>query len=68
MFTEGVGVIPKGTTIFIAMYKLHRNPDIWGPVPDKFNPENFHRDEMKNRPPFCFVPFGGGARNCIGEC
>lgn len=53
--------------MFIAMYKLHRNPDIWGPHADTFDPENFDHDKMKNRPPFCFIPFGGGARNCIGR-
>lgn len=65
-FVEGVGMVPKGTTMFIAMYKLHRNPELWGKNADKFNPENFQREEMKKRPPFCFTPFGGGARNCIG--
>ncbi|XP_063709175.1 probable cytochrome P450 313a4 [Culicoides brevitarsis] len=65
-YIDDVGLIPKGTTMFIAMYKLHRNPTIWGPNAEKFDPENFSADKMKDRPPFSYLPFGGGARNCIG--
>lgn len=32
--------IPKGMTIGISIYALHRDPDVW-PEPNKFDPERF---------------------------
>ncbi|HCB49281.1 MAG TPA: cytochrome P450, partial [Chloroflexi bacterium] len=31
-----------------------------------FRPERFDRSERPKQPPFTYVPFGGGPRNCIG--
>jgi cytochrome P450 len=34
------------------------------PEPSKFDPSRF--ENLASTPPYCFVPFGGGARICPG--
>ncbi len=52
-----------GTTVLIAPLVLHRRPDLF-PDPERFDPERWLRGDT---PQFAYVPFGGGARRCIGE-
>ena len=33
--------IPKGTTIMVPVYTLHRDPALW-PEPDAFKPERYY--------------------------
>jgi len=42
---------------------LHRNPQAF-PDPDTFRPERFANGTSADAP---FLPFGGGARRCLGE-
>ncbi|KXJ82716.1 hypothetical protein RP20_CCG011896 [Aedes albopictus] len=58
--------IPRGTTIILCLYALHRRPEIWGPQADRFNPDNFREDVCRERPVGVFVPFSSGPRDCIG--
>jgi len=58
--------LPKGTSITIPVLGLHRDPTIY-PNPDKFDPERFNTDQIKERHPYVYLPFGQGPRNCIGE-
>jgi cytochrome P450 len=55
--------IAAGTTVFMAPLELHRRSDTF-PNPKRFEPERWAGFEP---PPFSYVPFGGGARRCIGE-
>ncbi len=55
--------IPKGTTVFAAPLLLHRRADLFS-SPEAFDPDRWLEFEP---PPFAYVPFGGGARRCIGE-
>uniref|UniRef100_A0A1B0D2M6 Cytochrome P450 n=1 Tax=Phlebotomus papatasi TaxID=29031 RepID=A0A1B0D2M6_PHLPP len=57
--------IPKDTLIFIPVYTVHHDPKIY-PHPHKFNPERFNEENMRNRHPYTYLPFGEGPRNCIG--
>ena len=46
---------------------MHRNPELFGEDPDKFIPERFMNDAMKEQVDnFLFHSFGGGPRICIG--
>ncbi|XP_065082895.1 uncharacterized protein LOC135705214 [Ochlerotatus camptorhynchus] len=58
--------IPAGTTVVSCIYKVHRDPEIWGPEADSFNPDNFLPDLVAKRHPYSYLPFSGGPRNCIG--
>jgi cytochrome P450/GrpB-like predicted nucleotidyltransferase (UPF0157 family) len=60
---NGVVAIPAGTTVFFAPMMLHRRRDFF-PDPDRFDPDRWLGPEP---PQFAYVPFGGGARRCIGE-
>ncbi|MBV8153142.1 MAG: cytochrome P450 [Candidatus Eremiobacteraeota bacterium] len=55
--------VPAGTTVFVSPRVLHVRPDLYrGPM--QFDPDRWIGWEPA---PFAFVPFGGGARRCIGE-
>jgi cytochrome P450 family 6 len=59
-------VIPQGTTAFVCTYSLHHDPEYF-PAPEKFNPERFNEENEKFITPFTLLPFGEGARQCLGE-
>ncbi|WP_024517251.1 cytochrome P450 [Bradyrhizobium sp. Tv2a-2] len=59
--------LKKGTFISILVTALHRDPAVWGPNPDVFNPENFSREAEAKRPINAWKPFGNGQRACIGR-
>ncbi len=61
--TVGGSTIPPKTTVFMAPLLLHRSAEYF-PHPDRFDPDRWIGFEP---PPFAYVPFGGGARRCIGE-
>lgn len=58
--------IPKGTTVMLSPYAMHRNADIW-PDPERFDPVRFHPNEAARRPRYSYFPFGGGPRVCLGN-
>ncbi len=55
--------IERGAGIVISPYVSHRNA-AWFPEPERFAPERWERPAW---PEFAYVPFGGGARRCIGD-
>jgi cytochrome P450 len=57
--------IPAGTRVVYSIYLTHRMKEYW-PEPDRFDPERFAPEQSQVRPPYTYVPFGGGPRNCIG--
>ncbi|KAF7392697.1 hypothetical protein HZH66_008530 [Vespula vulgaris] len=57
--------VPKGTRIWIPIYAIQRDPEIF-PSPDAFKPERFSHENEKTRHPMSHLPFGDGPRNCIG--
>jgi cytochrome P450 len=59
-------VIPAGSMVIVYVYGAHHAPRHWQ-NPESFDPERFTREEMKQRTPFTFLPFGGGPRVCIGQ-
>src|ERR1700760_443877 len=59
--------LKKNTFITVLVLALHRNPSVWGPNPDAFDPENFSREAEASRPVNAWKPFGNGQRACIGR-
>jgi cytochrome P450 len=58
--------IPRGATIFISPYAMHRNPKLWTD-PEKFQPERFLDESGRRITPDMYLPFGVGPRTCIGN-
>lgn len=58
--------VPKGSTIMLSPYVMHRNPKYWN-NPEAFVPERFAPEEVEQRQSHTYVPFGGGPRGCIGD-
>lgn len=63
----GKYTLKKGTFITVLVLGLHRDPAVWGPHPDAFNPDNFSREAEAARPANAWKPFGNGQRACIGR-
>src|SRR6185503_11359093 len=59
-------VAPKRSIIVISPYVIHRDARYYS-EPDRFNPDRWTPEFKAALPPFAYVPFGGGARRCIGE-
>ncbi len=57
--------VPKGSVIGVCTYVLHRDPDNFE-NPEGFDPDRFLGDP-KDRAKYTYLPFGGGARVCIGN-
>jgi len=57
--------IPANTRVMYSIYLSHRDAALW-PEVNSFKPERFDRAHRPTQPPFTYVPFGGGSRNCIG--
>ena len=59
--------LKKNTFITVLVMALHRDPSVWGPNPDAFDPENFSKEAEAARPVNAWKPFGNGQRACIGR-
>ncbi|GAA0183278.1 oxygenase [Lithospermum erythrorhizon] len=61
--------VPKGTMLFINLYKLQRDPKTY-PDPSEFKPERFLEPMYKDIDPrgrhYELFPFGAGRRSCPG--
>eukprot|EP01017_Pseudomicrothorax_dubius_P020471 TRINITY_DN2232_c0_g4_i4.p1 TRINITY_DN2232_c0_g4~~TRINITY_DN2232_c0_g4_i4.p1 ORF type:complete len:518 (+),score=106.42 TRINITY_DN2232_c0_g4_i4:281-1834(+) len=58
--------ILKGTTVSFQLGVSSTNPKYFK-NPYDFIPERWMSDETKNLPPFVYLPFLAGERNCIGQ-
>jgi cytochrome P450 len=58
-------LFPAGTRILYSIYLTHRHKEFW-PNPHHFDPDRFTPENVRQRLPYTFLPFGGGPRNCIG--
>ena len=57
---------PVGVDVNVPVYAIHRDPEIWGENPEKFDPEHFSTEANEKRHPYAFLPFGSGPHQCIG--
>ena len=58
--------VPGADGMLICPYLLHRDPRYWK-NPETFDPEHFLPEQVKLRPTYAYLPFGGGPRLCIGN-
>jgi len=58
--------LPAGTTIVFSPYLLHRHPGLYE-HPDRFDPDRWLPDRAQTIQRDAFIPFGAGARKCIGD-
>lgn len=59
--------IPAGTSIAINIHRIHRDPKYWGADANVFKPNRFERENFEKLHPYCYLPFSGGPRNCLGK-
>ncbi|KAI0011956.1 putative N-alkane-inducible cytochrome P450 [Xylariaceae sp. FL0662B] len=55
--------VPKGTQVLLPLYAMQHREDIWGADVEEFRPERWET----HRAGWEFVPFGAGARKCLGQ-
>ncbi|OIT35534.1 PREDICTED: cytochrome P450 93A3-like [Nicotiana attenuata] len=66
--TVGGYKIPEGTKVFLNVYAIHRDPQVWE-NPLEFQPERFlsHSTNLNySGNNFKYLPFGSGRRICAG--
>ncbi|HTG47345.1 MAG TPA: cytochrome P450 [Actinomycetota bacterium] len=57
--------IAPGEVVLVSPWLLHHD-ERWWPDPEVFRPDRWLHEDP-DRPRHAYVPFGGGARMCIGE-
>lgn len=55
--------VPKGGQVLIPLYAMQHRKDIWGEDVEEWKPERWEDRKFG----WEFIPFGGGARQCLGE-
>ncbi len=58
--------VPRGTTVIMSPWVLHRDGR-WWEDPEEFRPQRWAEGHPARTPRYAYVPFGGGARRCIGS-
>ncbi|AXE20212.1 cytochrome P450 [Runella rosea] len=58
--------IGPNTYLLLPIYLLHRDPLHWQ-KPHEFYPDHFLPENVKQRPTYAYIPFGGGPRMCVGN-
>jgi len=58
-------VLRKGATVLVMPWTVHRHRALWE-WPDAFMPSRFHPENRDRIDRYQYLPFGAGARICIG--
>ncbi len=59
-------LIEAGTSFILNFYSVHRDTRYWDD-PLEFRPERFESEQDSERHRYAYLPFGGGARVCVGN-
>ncbi len=62
VYELGEWAIPRGSSILVSIGRMHANAEAF-PDPDRFDPQRFIGTKPSS---FAWIPFGGGARRCVG--
>jgi cytochrome P450 len=62
----GGHLVKKNAIVAVNIMGIHRRADLW-PDPSRFDPARFLDDRDKQLPRCAYLPFGAGARICIGN-
>ncbi|WP_420749139.1 cytochrome P450 [Rhodococcus sp. O3] len=57
----------KGDWVLVLLPAVHRDPEVWGPDAETFDPDHFLPERVRARPGHVYKPFGTGERACIGR-
>ncbi|KAI1077640.1 putative N-alkane-inducible cytochrome P450 [Whalleya microplaca] len=60
---EAAVFVPRGTQVLVPLYAMQHRKDIWGEDVEEFRPERWET----HRAGWEFIPFGAGARKCLGQ-
>ncbi|CAN6226572.1 unnamed protein product [Urochloa humidicola] len=55
--------VPAGVNIYVPVSTVHLDPELWGADAREFDPGRF----ATQPPPHAYLPFGAGARTCLGQ-
>ncbi|KAL5632425.1 hypothetical protein ACGC1H_005399 [Rhizoctonia solani] len=64
---DGKYLIKKGTIVVVSAGDIGRDPTVWGEDANTFNPDRMLDGKFEALPPKAWIPFGNGARACIGR-
>ncbi|XP_074764494.1 cytochrome P450 26C1 isoform X5 [Athene noctua] len=59
--------IPKGWSVMYSIRDTHETAAIYQSPPSSFDPDRFSAARTEAMGRFHYIPFGGGARSCIGK-
>jgi cytochrome P450 len=65
-FALGPYRVPRGATVLVSPWALHHDARFF-PDPFAFRPQRWLDGSMQDLPKNAYLPFGGGARVCIGN-
>ncbi|KAG8730332.1 hypothetical protein FRC11_006965, partial [Ceratobasidium sp. 423] len=63
----GKYLIKEGTVVVILAGDIGKDPTVWGEDAEVFNPDRMLDGKFETLPPKAWIPFGNGARACIGR-
>ncbi|KAL6896622.1 hypothetical protein ACP4OV_007194 [Aristida adscensionis] len=56
--------VPAGVNIYVPISTVHLDAELWGAAAGEFDPERFAGARPQ---PHAYLPFGAGARTCLGQ-
>ncbi|CAE6373196.1 unnamed protein product [Rhizoctonia solani] len=64
---DGKYLIKKDTIVAVLAADIGKDPTVWGEDAETFNPSRMLDGKFEALPPKAWLPFGNGARACIGR-